>query len=146
MTGRDYRIVYLSRENLVRHVLSNLTAQAKGSYHKKDDRQETIRIRVDNEDLRKGLADRQRWLAQEREALDAVPHHRIVYEPDLEIASMHQASVTRSWAFSGGHPRPFPQSCARSMLGLWSKSWRIMPICGNGPPSSGARMIFSALA
>ncbi len=89
MTARGYRILFLRRENILRHVTSNWMAEARRSDHKTDDRPETAIIRVDRARLRGAVEEKEGFAAEKERAIAGIPHHPIIYERDLEIADRH---------------------------------------------------------
>ena len=99
--NRGYRILFLRRQNLLRHVLSNWMAEARGDYHKTDDRPETATVRIEKERLRTFLAEKERFAAEERRAVSTVPYHEIIYERDLENAAQHQSTIDGVMRFLG---------------------------------------------
>lgn len=74
MRRRGWKILYLRREHLLRHVVSNVFAEAAGTYHHRDGtktaRPERITLPVER--LRQGIDGRRRNLAAERAALAAL--------------------------------------------------------------------------
>ena len=81
--GYGWKLVYLRRRNIVRHVLSNLVARARGGYHKFQDFEETIRLDLDLEGFVKAVHRRVDDRKLEQRALQDMPRVQIVYEDDL---------------------------------------------------------------
>ena len=101
MTERGYHIIYLRRQNLLRHVVSNWIAEARGGFHKTDDRRESFTISVDRDRLRRALDEKRAFAGQERNAISAFPHHEIIYERDLEQVGSHQDTIDGVMRFLG---------------------------------------------
>lgn len=93
LNAEGWRIIYLRRENKIRHVLSNIVATARGRYHKQDDKPETITLTVDRDDLIRAVRERIAFEEQERQALGNLPYHAVIYETDLEDAARQQGTV-----------------------------------------------------
>lgn len=94
-----WNIIYLRRKNKVKHVLSNLVAEARGDYHKQNDEKEDIRVRVDCERFVDCLQKRQLYDDLERMALGNLPFLEAIYEEDLENSHRHQETANRIWDF-----------------------------------------------
>ena len=84
----------------MRQALSFFVTEARGSYHKRDDRPETITVHVSRERLEALVSMSTAVGAQEREALAGIDYHEVVYERDLEDASKHQQTMTACSTFS----------------------------------------------
>jgi len=106
MVERGYRVLFLRRENMLRHVVSNWVAQERGNYHKTSDRPENIVIRVDKERLRRAIRQKEEFAAEEQAAISGLPHKAIVYERDLENAANHQRTIDGVMDFLGLASRP----------------------------------------
>ncbi|WP_251964081.1 Stf0 family sulfotransferase [Salinibacter ruber] len=101
-----WNLVYLKRENLLRHALSSIRAEASGEYHQRADEDEDSPkslnpVRVDPIDLIKKMEWREEKLAQEQEALSTLPHLEISYGSDLVDENRHQATAERIFRFLG---------------------------------------------
>ena len=85
MVRRNWLIIYLWRENVVNHALSNQFAEQVGKYHiTADDRHSLPKtIHVDVSRALKDMEGRERTRAWERNALAELPHIEIRYERDL---------------------------------------------------------------
>src|SRR5581483_11558024 len=82
MHSRGWRIVALQRENLLRQVLSNMTAQARDRYHERGAADDRAPLHVNPDDLVHWMRVRAETAAAERRALAGVPHLALRYEPD----------------------------------------------------------------
>jgi LPS sulfotransferase NodH len=101
-----WKVVYLRRRNTVRHQLSNVVRENRGRAHKFDDEQERHRILVDCESFVEKVSERIRFEQAEQVALKDIDFCEVVYEDDLEHASMHQGSVDRILDFVSLERRP----------------------------------------
>lgn len=94
-----WKIIYLRRNNKVKHVLSNIVVESRGprdqvgTWHKFDDKQEKLNVFVDCERLVRKVEKRFRFDAYEREVLANIKYHEVVYEEDLEKSTAHQKTV-----------------------------------------------------
>ena len=78
-----WRVIYLRRENKVQHALSNIVAEARGQYHKQNDTAESLRLHIDPDNFIEAIRDRIRFEEHERQVLQNVDYHEVVYETDL---------------------------------------------------------------
>ena len=103
LRGRGWKIIYLRRENLLRHVVSNVFAEAAGAYHHPSGTttKRPERITLDIARLRQGIDGRQRNLTAERQALSGLEHLELVYERDLEKPGSHAQTFARIQSFLG---------------------------------------------
>ena len=101
MHERGWKIVYLRRENLLRHVLSNMLADARGSYHDRDGSVSNPRLEVDVLGLVTHMGLRRQNLLAEAEALAGLPFETVVYEDDLLDETQWQPTVDRLYKHIG---------------------------------------------
>ena len=103
LQGRGWKILYLRRENLLRHVVSNVFAEAAGSWHHRTGaatkRPDRITLPLDR--LRGGIEGRRRNLAAERGALEGLDHLELVYERDLEVPEAQADTFARIQSYLG---------------------------------------------
>ena len=92
---RGWHIVHLRRSDILRHALSTLVAEARGDFHRFDDRDERLSLRVDTRALRRLLDERRAFDRDEAAALGDLPRQRVQYETDLADAAMHQPTIDR---------------------------------------------------
>lgn len=86
-------IIYLRRENKVKHALSSIIAHQRGSFHKVDDQIEEINVHVDCENLMRRTNKRIKIDRIDAESLKNINFHEVVYELDLEHEKNHQSAV-----------------------------------------------------
>jgi len=100
---RGWKILYLRRENLLRHVVSNVFAEAAGAYHYRTDGAggRPDKITLPQTQLRAGIDGRRRNLAAERAALDGLDHLELIYEQDLEPPYVQSGTFDRIQAYLG---------------------------------------------
>lgn len=106
LVQRDYRLLFLRRENMLRHVVSNWIAQERGSFHKTNDDAVNMSIRVDKERLRRALSQKEEFAIEERAAIEGLPHKALIYERDLENPENHQQTADAVMQFLGLEKRP----------------------------------------
>lgn len=100
-----YKIIYLTRANLLRQALSNIYAR-QVQFHSRvsDGRPKEKFMRVEVADVLnwiKGIESRCKF---EREILEGVPHLSLVYEDDLQDNESHQRTIERVCDFIGTSP------------------------------------------
>lgn len=95
--ARDWKIIYLRRNNLLRQILSNKIRQQRGTpyYQPGHEVLRIERLTVDAADLIARLKYRQEQLQHEERALDGLPHLCVTYEDDLIGAENHQRTLDR---------------------------------------------------
>lgn len=117
MRGRGWKILYLRRENLLRHVVSNVFAEAAGAWHHRTGeasrRPERITLPVDR--LHGGIEGRRRNIAAERAALAGLDHLELVYERDLETAEAQAGTFARIQSYLGVDTVPLSPSLRKAV-------------------------------
>jgi hypothetical protein len=104
--GAGWRIIYLRRRNFLRQSVSSLIASQRQLWHTIDPAETPERTVIDLDELMTWLDRRRDYLAQERAALQGLPHLPLIYEEDLLDAAQHQATLNRIFAFVGVDPIP----------------------------------------
>jgi LPS sulfotransferase NodH len=117
MHRSGWRVVYLRRENLVRHVLSNMTAQAVNRYEDRDGSGDDVRLHVDPAELLHWMKVRQRVGRDEATALAGVPHMALSYERDLQDESDWGATLQRVFGYLDLDPVPVTTNLHRQNPG-----------------------------
>lgn len=86
LDDEGWKIIYVRRENLVRHVVSNAFARAAGRYHhfKQDTVEKPKEIKIPVDYLLRSIEWRKENLLKEQLALNGLPFTELVYEKDLE--------------------------------------------------------------
>ncbi|MBE9062524.1 hypothetical protein [cf. Phormidesmis sp. LEGE 11477] len=100
-----WKIIYLRRENKVKHALSNIVAKHRGNYHKLDTAVEDFKILFKCEQLTKRVNRRTAYEEQEKEALVNVEFHEVIYEKDLESTQSHQQTADRIFEYLSLPPK-----------------------------------------
>jgi LPS sulfotransferase NodH len=101
LVANGWRIIYLRRADPVRQFISTEVANARGHYHKFDDRPETTLVTIDRERLIETVQWRDKIHEEERRALEGIEHLEIVYERDLLDPERHQATLDRTLDYLG---------------------------------------------
>ncbi|MEM9090981.1 MAG: hypothetical protein AAGC93_19830 [Cyanobacteria bacterium P01_F01_bin.53] len=99
-----WKIIYLTRENKVDQVISNLISQERGKWHKTTSEEEKIEITVDCNILAAKIHERIRFERAERESLRNVDFLEIVYDDELKESSMHQATSNKVFEYLALEP------------------------------------------
>jgi LPS sulfotransferase NodH len=110
MHEKGYRLVYLKRENLVRHAMSQMLRKATGVTHARDGKVQIPRHQVDARAFMRHLQVRDYYWRQAERALEGLPHHRVLYESALETSANHQSTMQQLFTFLGLPPI---EVCAR---------------------------------
>jgi LPS sulfotransferase NodH len=99
--ARGWRVIALRRENLLRQVLSELSARFTNRYQDRSGEGEFVRVRphVNPSDLLDALRLRTALSAAEAVALDGVPHLALSYEADLQDSERWAATTRRAFEF-----------------------------------------------
>ncbi len=101
LAADGWKIVYLRRRDVVRHVLSNVIAENRGATHKFDDGVIDLKVHIDCDIFVERVRARLEYERQERWILGDLDFHEVVYEDDLEHPDFHQRTVDRILAFVG---------------------------------------------
>ena len=119
LRDRSYKIIYLRRNNLLRHAISNTFAEARRSYH---DRSTGPRpsLAVDPEQLIGVMQRRQAHLDNEAVVLGGFDYLTIEYEKDLLDPAQHQPTADRVFGFLGVEPVSVGTDLSRSVSGSLS--------------------------
>lgn len=101
MHSHGWRVIALRRENLLRQVLSNMTAQLTNRYEDRSGESEFVRVRphVDPDELLHWIGVRAAVGADETIALGDLPHLALTYEHDLQDPSAWSATSERVFEF-----------------------------------------------
>jgi len=104
--ARDgFRILYLTRDNVVQQAVSNIRARQLG-FHQSAGRATAVqRVTVDRDDLMHWIEQSLALARFERAALAGVPHLGLTYENDLVLESLHRTTLLRVCDFLD-LPRP----------------------------------------
>ena len=93
LSDDGWRIIFIQRTDRVRQALSYVVAKERGEYHKRDNAPEKIAVHVSRERLEALLERTAVNVQEEREGLEGIEYHEVVYERDLEDASKHQQTI-----------------------------------------------------
>jgi hypothetical protein len=113
LSDDGWQIIFIQRTDRVRQALSYVVAKERGEYHKRDDGPEKIAVYVSREHLDALLERAAVNVQEEREALEGIDYHEVVYERDLEDASKHQQTIDGVLDFLGLPHRPVSTSLRR---------------------------------
>jgi LPS sulfotransferase NodH len=95
MYRHGWRVIALRRDNVLRQVLSNMTAQAVNRYEDRAGAGGNVSVHVDPDDLLHWMNVRRQLGEDEAAALDGIPHLALSYERDLENAASWPATMQR---------------------------------------------------
>ena len=96
-----YRIIYLKRENLLRHAISQYLRKVTGVTHSRSGNVVRGPYEVDIAFVLRHLRTRERFWREAEAALGDLPYLKLSYEQDLEDGSLHQATANRAFSFLG---------------------------------------------
>lgn len=101
MHSHGWRVISLRRKNLLRHVLSNMTAQAANRYEERAGSTDRVRIRphVDPGDLVHWMGVRAGVGAREAAALDGIQDLALTYETDLADPASWRDTMQRVFGY-----------------------------------------------
>lgn len=107
-----WKIIYLRRLNILRQSVSVIIAQTRQKYY--DTSANPLKgIYIECDELIGWLERREINLMKEKEALDGLPHIRIVYEEDLLRAEKHQKTLDTIFDYLGISSVPVKTKLAR---------------------------------
>lgn len=98
-----WKIIYLKRENLLRHGLSLITARQRKKFHVPAGNNKVIKqkVKVDCNLLLAQIKDREEYQQADEKLLSNLPHLTIVYEQDLLNEENHQSTVDKICDYLG---------------------------------------------
>lgn len=104
----EYNLIYLKRQNVFHHALSNLYARHTGAFAHRSSEGILARSKmsVDLDALVRWIKGIQRTQEFEDRVLTNVPHVNLCYENDLREENMHQATIDRLAKYLGIPPAP----------------------------------------
>ena len=113
-----WKIIYLSRRNLLRHALSDVLRVRSGKAHRyrsRDGAQPKVeKIPVDCESLLRGMEVRKARLAQEEQALSDLPCLRLIYDDDLYTNEQQERTLNRIVSWLGLEHEPLRSELVRN--------------------------------
>ena len=98
---RGYRVIYLRRENLLYHALSNIGARRRGRFHQRvgDRYLEQEKMHVDVKEVLKWMRGSDHLRKLEEEILKETPHLSLTYESHLSVHENHQTTFDKICRF-----------------------------------------------
>lgn len=99
-------VVHIQRHDVLRQMMSNYVAEARGSYHKTNDAKENIQVNVPKAEFVAEYESRLGLLSQEYDVLKGLPHLTLSYEEHLEFPELHQKTINRVVKALDLVPRP----------------------------------------
>jgi hypothetical protein len=115
--GRGWQVIALRRTNLLRHVLSNMTAMAADRYSDRSGATAAAKLHVDPDHLIEWMGKRKQVGLDEEHALDGVPHLALTYEDDLQDPATWAATTARAFAHLGLSAVPVATNLRRQNTG-----------------------------
>ena len=103
MQDHGWKLLYLWRENALRHVVSNVFAEASGAYHMPKDGGggAPAKMPLPLDRLEKGIPNRLRLREEERAALNGLDYLDLNYERDLQSPESQPATFARIQDYLG---------------------------------------------
>lgn len=98
---RGFKIIYLKRENLVYHALSNIRARVYGFHKKFSDQSRPEKLTVDLNDLLRWIIVSENLNQYENLLLNDIPYLPLTYEKDLAFEESHRSTVELICSFLG---------------------------------------------
>jgi LPS sulfotransferase NodH len=112
-----WQVISLRRENLLRHVLSNITAIQAQRYDDRSGAPAPVRVHVDPENLLTWMRTRERVGRDESAALKGVPHLALGYETDLQDSASWQATARAAFEYLDLEPVEVNSTLSRLNVG-----------------------------
>lgn len=117
MHAQEWKIIYLSRKNVLRHALSKLlvTHRGKEKRHQfaKNAPFHLEKIDIDINKLHSVMSGIQETNARDEEVLNGIPHLKIAYEDDLLRSDLHQKTSDRIFEYLGLNSSPVKTDLVR---------------------------------
>ena len=108
MHAEAWRIIYLTRRNVLRQALSWFVAERRARYQHRvsDGPMQLERITVDCDAVLRRMEERLQYLSEEKQVLATLPHIRVVYEDHLLDRERHQATLDMIFGYLGLRSAP----------------------------------------
>lgn len=120
MVDEGWRLIHLERHDVVRQVVSNAVASARGAFHRHEgDPIDAPRPQIDPTAFVEVVQARLRTLEEDRTAVVGLPHELVVYERDLLEQSRHQDTADRLFTMLGLTSLPVHTPLRRTSTRPW---------------------------
>ena len=97
-----WKIIYLHRDNLFEHAISDIRSEKTNVWHKLDDKDvSTNKIEISIDELLQNIEYREQCYERELTSLKEIPHIRVSYEDDLKTAELQESSSKKILAYLG---------------------------------------------
>lgn len=93
LAQQGFKIIYLRRENLILHALSNIRARNYGFHKTRGDQSVSTKITLDPDEMLQWMQKSEALQAFESTALQDIPHLSLTYEQHLSQETAHQTTV-----------------------------------------------------
>ena len=93
--ARGFEVVYLRRENLLRHAISSLRARTLGFHRRRGEPAAPASLEIDVDALVARMEQIEGTRDYEERLLEGVPHMSLSYERDLRDEARHQSTLDR---------------------------------------------------
>ena len=97
--NNGFKIIYLKRDNLVQHAISNIRAKRYGFHRKVTEspleRSRSKKVWIDTDELFRWMKDSEALNQYERLLLSGIPHLKLTYEANLSSARRQQRTVNK---------------------------------------------------
>ena len=93
LSSKGFRLIYLKRENLLNHAISNIRAREYGFHNKESVNNEVSKVNIDMDDLFYWLELSEFRENKEEALLTSIYHKKLVYERDLENPENHKSTI-----------------------------------------------------
>lgn len=117
MARMGTKIIFLSRRNVLRQVLSNRIALANRYHFRLGDTVVLEPVRVEPTELLAAIASRDEHRRDEEAAIGSLVVHRMVYENDLISPEAQRRSLESCFGFLGVAPEPVFTDLVRGVTG-----------------------------
>lgn len=117
LINNNWKMIYLKRNNLFRHAISNIMAKKRGYFHldKNQNKPSSEKIYIDYDDLMQRMTNREKYLEIESKILEGLNYIEIVYEEDLINPLKHQTTVDKIYNFLGIQSYPISTNLQRTV-------------------------------
>ena len=99
LANQNWKIIYLKRDNIFEHAMSNIRAEDTGVYHQFNKQSKSRKIKVDLNTLQRIMNERTTFLDQEKEILLDIKYCQVIYEKDLLNDEKKQETANRIFDF-----------------------------------------------
>ncbi len=110
LLNKGWKIIYLRRDNIFRHALSNEIAKKRGYFFRSEaDFEQAPKVYINPDDFKQSLAARFKFRRDEEDALEDLSFKEVIYERDMLKDHQKRKTMAEVYRYLGVDPAFKPQ-------------------------------------